>query len=152
MKLPYNNLFFHICQVHFKNPLFFSWMFLTFNTGRSCNLSWGTKFMHIKTKTLHLSTKLFREFIKLVKTIYERKVEVNKQQWKQFESFQQAWNNKLCNQWNSCQGMREWTCCTMQNYTIWWSFNFDNFSNLTAWKFQHSWMELMKLLTTITNI
>jgi hypothetical protein len=46
--------------------------------------------MHIKTKTLHLSTKLFRKFIKLAKTIYEKKVEVNKQQWKHFESFQQA--------------------------------------------------------------
>lgn len=90
MKLPYNNLFFHICQVHFKNPLFFSCMFFTFNTSRFCNLSWGIKLMHIKTKTLHLLTKLFKKFIKLVKKIYERKVEVNKQQWKHLESFQQA--------------------------------------------------------------
>ncbi len=58
MRFPCNNMFFHICQMHLKNRLLFSYMLFTFNTGtttKSYNHLWGTKFTHIKTKYLQIN-------------------------------------------------------------------------------------------------
>jgi hypothetical protein len=42
--------------------------------------------MHIKTKTLQINQSV-RKIHQIYNAIYERKVEVKKQQWKHFKSF-----------------------------------------------------------------
>jgi hypothetical protein len=143
VKLPCNNLFFHIiCQVHFNSPLLFSYMFFTFAFNiiiKIIKLAIVCGGLRSCTLKPCKSTKLFEKSMTIIKCNPLRKGWNQQITKRHFESFQQAWDNKL-GSWQSSweQWVKKLTSSTMcMNYDI-WQFSTTPI-NRTPWTFWWPW-------------